>query len=354
MQSSASFSNSFALWSDKWEYGQGHYTLSGINLLATFQNRLGMERAVMRTSTTKIPIGCSLHIFKDGIPPLYDHPRNSSGGHFKLQAVTVNAADDSWAAFTELLVTDAFPHHLHVNGITFMKKQHASGLKIWICNSLNKELVADVKKFVQDQLPPQQFINFKFCPHKYILQTLFKQSKSSAGDVPNRKNRGFQPVEDNSTSDWQESPAIIFDSTSSEAFPELRSRSRSSIHSDSESVGNTSDNSLQSPCTESLNKFVTQAQWIYNDHTGPHDPYSQQEHSPTAALHVEEVDPTHHWQHDPHAFPTSLTPLERIRHKFIERHANCPMPETPVAYMSELLLFELAVHDCYCFPGDFW
>jgi len=348
---SAKPSPQFVLWSDRWEFNNGRYKLSAIHQVATFTNAAGFQRATDQFSTSKVPLGCSLHVFKQGVPPVYDHPKNCSGGHFKLQAVQPQSANELWGLLTEFFINGQMPHPNHINGITYMKKQHARGLKVWLSKSLDNRLVTDVKKFIQSHLPPQQFINFKFCPHKYILQTLMRQNGEGVDSErpPSAKGRGRNRPrasdEAQSLSSFAggdvdllgEEFAIMTFSSEPAGVPHFDVRDDSSCLYEEE--GDEAENDFNEPAPVpafpvAVNPWACMAPVAVSPSLTPYSPEWMVMGPPDAGRppHPDEN------QQDPRLYGSIVSPLGRLREKFSQRYADRPLPMTPVAYMSELLL----------------
>eukprot|EP00667_Euglena_gracilis_P013487 EG_transcript_13934 len=171
----------FVLWNDTWDLREGRYTLCGVQKLIACNDTEALGRIIGGLDPSVIPNGGSLHVFREGVEPLYDHPANASGGHFKMQATSVQAAKGVWAQLTELLLADRLPRCDGVNGVTYMRTLNTRGLKLWVRDSLDKEAVKELRLFLQGlQNNQTDFVNLKFCPHKYILKTLHSQQKPLA------------------------------------------------------------------------------------------------------------------------------------------------------------------------------
>eukprot|EP00667_Euglena_gracilis_P016149 EG_transcript_16865 len=169
----------FALWSDTWDLKDGHYTLNGIQQLITCNDPEALARIIHGLDLSVIPNGASLHVFREGVEPLYDHPANTPGGHFKMQATSVKAAGDVWALLAEHLLAGQLPCSGSVNGVTYMRTLNTRGIKLWMCDAMDKEAVREMRLFLQGLQNNQiDFVNLKFCPHKYILKTLHSQQKA--------------------------------------------------------------------------------------------------------------------------------------------------------------------------------
>ena len=69
-----------------------------------------------------------------------------------------------------------------MNGCSLLKKRSGHSvhyyIKVWILHSLDKQHVEAVRVYLSNLLEQMPYSNLKFCPHKYILQTLQKQKQS--------------------------------------------------------------------------------------------------------------------------------------------------------------------------------
>eukprot|EP00668_Euglena_longa_P008991 GGOE01010826.1.p1 GENE.GGOE01010826.1~~GGOE01010826.1.p1 ORF type:complete len:345 (-),score=57.61 GGOE01010826.1:1343-2344(-) len=221
MATLSSIEREFALWSDTWDLKDGHYTLCGVQKLISCNDPEALKRIISGLDPSVIPNGGSLHVFRAGIEPLYDHPANASGGHFKMQATSVQAAGDVWALLTEHLLSDWLPRCPDVNGVTYMRTLNTRGIKLWLRDSLDKEAVRELRLFLQGlQNNQTDFVNLKFCPHKYILKTLHSQQKGSA---PSPKSgpppAGDHHLKPSSVSELYKAPAELSASSSSSPPP---------------------------------------------------------------------------------------------------------------------------------------
>eukprot|EP00667_Euglena_gracilis_P005179 EG_transcript_5210 len=166
-------------WMDSWELSKGRASMVKLACLETHDSAMGFWTCFQRYGPATLPACASLHIFKKGIQPAYDDPLNRSGGHFKMAATSPEAAELMWFTVARVLVKEALPQFEDVNGCTLLSKQKASmGVKLWIRNSLDKDHVEALRGFLAEVLDRSLYTNVKFCPHKYILQTLLNQRKA--------------------------------------------------------------------------------------------------------------------------------------------------------------------------------
>jgi|EP00670_Eutreptiella_braarudii_P001796 hypothetical protein len=228
----------FSLWTDKWEVKQGRFILSEMKEIRTF-SAPELDRAWRGINPAKLPACCSLHLFKKGIQPVYEDPRNSGGGHFKLVAVNDATAEELWATISHLFVAGMFPKPEGVNGVTYLKKRNGKGIKIWVNNSTNKDWLSHVKHFLQS-VPCSKNGSFKFCSHKHILQTLKKQRAAASREPVCEFQPAFRTVGSGKTRNRQ-APYVPVPITDAVARPGSPDEDNSS---DTGSIGNSSSSSV--------------------------------------------------------------------------------------------------------------
>jgi hypothetical protein len=173
---------------DTWEVTKGKAVLSKLVCLETHRHTKEFWECHRTFAAEKIPVCASLHVFKVGIQPAYEVPANRTGGHFKLGATSAESANRIWLQINQSMIQGEIPNAADVNGITLLKKQRAQySVKIWIRNSLDKQHVEAVRNFLLAGFDRSHFSTIKFCPHKYILQTLLHQKKVSASERPRQR-----------------------------------------------------------------------------------------------------------------------------------------------------------------------
>ena len=121
----------------------------------------------------RTPQNGSMHIFRSGILPEYDDPLNRSGGLFRLALQGTNCAADAFRVLCGSLVLGQLPHHMSINGVTFVKKGTNCGLNVWVGSSA-KQMRAHVLEWFTKEL--DGFIaSSVFCPIKCLLPSIQKQ-----------------------------------------------------------------------------------------------------------------------------------------------------------------------------------
>eukprot|EP00670_Eutreptiella_braarudii_P024678 CAMPEP_0174378464 /NCGR_PEP_ID=MMETSP0811_2-20130205/122066_1 /TAXON_ID=73025 ORGANISM="Eutreptiella gymnastica-like, Strain CCMP1594" /NCGR_SAMPLE_ID=MMETSP0811_2 /ASSEMBLY_ACC=CAM_ASM_000667 /LENGTH=462 /DNA_ID=CAMNT_0015530687 /DNA_START=38 /DNA_END=1426 /DNA_ORIENTATION=+ len=129
----------------------------------------------------------SLHIFRDGVTPSYEDPKNSNGGLFKVTCDTVSGSHEALHKLSTAFILDHMPYSSSVNGLTLAKKQKTCMVKMWVQNSRNKATVDAIRGFINEALQGH-LKHCQFCPTKYLLQTISQRSDGALppSSKPNR------------------------------------------------------------------------------------------------------------------------------------------------------------------------
>lgn len=112
-----------------------------------------------------------LHIFKDGIAPLWEDPQNVNGGHFKLTALTVPSSLKMWQTIVLHMIGGLMPYDNCITGASIVVHGVGNNLiKIWLATA-DKETVANVRDFLIKVLDSEDYVTDKvtFVPHKLVL-----------------------------------------------------------------------------------------------------------------------------------------------------------------------------------------
>lgn len=125
-----------------------------------------------RLLVADMPVNVSLQLLRKGVPPMYDHPENRNGGHFKIRAASMAAACTLWSQLTVAIAREQLPYADQVQGCNVVKKLRSTTLQVWVVNSLSKATVEAVRLYLLTNLPRGDYLRLKFCPHKYLLRTL--------------------------------------------------------------------------------------------------------------------------------------------------------------------------------------
>ena len=134
----------------------------------------------------------SLHIFRDGVTPLYEDPKNSNGGLFKVTCDTVSGLHEALHKLSAAFILNRMPCSTSVNGLTLAKKQRTCMLKMWVQNSRNKATVDAIRGFINKVLQGP-LRRCQFCPTKYLLKTI---SQRSDGALPPPSKPNWAPALD--------------------------------------------------------------------------------------------------------------------------------------------------------------
>eukprot|EP00668_Euglena_longa_P010616 GGOE01012854.1.p1 GENE.GGOE01012854.1~~GGOE01012854.1.p1 ORF type:complete len:360 (+),score=32.95 GGOE01012854.1:64-1143(+) len=122
-------------------------------------------------SVNSIPDKTYLHVFKDGIKPLWEDPKNFPGGHFKLTARSKQQSENMWLSVLLNMLGEQFPHSELVNGASVMSNQVGNNLvKVWLA-STDKAGVQATREFLHTILNESDFLpNVTFVPHKLVVK----------------------------------------------------------------------------------------------------------------------------------------------------------------------------------------
>eukprot|EP00667_Euglena_gracilis_P030473 EG_transcript_42173 len=149
------------MWSSKWKGKPNVQYLSRFDTVQTFWKNFKEH------SPTTIPDKSYLHIFKEGVAPLWEDPQNVNGGHFKLTTNTAESSLRMWQTIVLNIIGGLFPTE---NCVVFCSLffsplppcaqkgasivVHGVGnnlIKVWL-STADKEAVAKTKSFLVDIL----------------------------------------------------------------------------------------------------------------------------------------------------------------------------------------------------------
>ena len=100
--------NTWTVWTSQWS-GKPEVTL-----LRTFDTVHGFVESCKEAPLSHLADRCYLHIFKEGIPPMWEDPANADGGHLKLLTKSQEASLALWHALTQAMVKGQLPTHEQV------------------------------------------------------------------------------------------------------------------------------------------------------------------------------------------------------------------------------------------------
>jgi len=171
----------FVLWRDQWVLEGSTYSLSQVEHVATLPTAQEAGATLFTISLKAVPVGGSLHLFRDGVRPVYDDPNHLTGGHFKMQAPTMEIAQRAWRRLAGLFVAGHLPEGKHVTGVTFMRAHQTRGLKVWL--SVTYQHVRSALRDGLRTILKGEIGNIKFSPHRYIVSKAPEPSDPALHDA---------------------------------------------------------------------------------------------------------------------------------------------------------------------------
>ena len=114
-----------------------HDTDWSLNSYKTIYNYTDLENTISVTEALpgKLVKNCMLFVMRKGITPLWEDPKNRSGGCFSYK-VNNKIIDECWAKLTFSLLGESLSNNTklqqHINGITISPKKNFCIIKIWL------------------------------------------------------------------------------------------------------------------------------------------------------------------------------------------------------------------------------
>jgi len=170
--SSLPLSQPWCMWSSKWK-GKPN-----LQFLTRFDTVQSFWASFNGTPPTSLPDKAYLHIFREGIAPLWEDPQNVAGGHFKLTTHSQASSLRMWQSIVLNLIGGVLPTDQRINGVSFVLHTVGNNLiKVWISSS-DKEVVESTRKSLVDILDPSDYFSDKvtFVPHKLVLPSKLRLS----------------------------------------------------------------------------------------------------------------------------------------------------------------------------------
>lgn len=158
-------SSTWTLWTSKWKGKPNVQYLSRFDTIQSFWQKF------REYTPDSLADKSYLHIFKDGMAPLWEDPHNVNGGHFKLTAIVPEGSLVMWQSIVLNMIGEQFPTNNCINGVSIVVHGVGNNLiKVWL-NTTDKETVALTKSFLMNILNPEDYLTDKvtFVPHKLVL-----------------------------------------------------------------------------------------------------------------------------------------------------------------------------------------
>eukprot|EP01012_Entosiphon_sulcatum_P024791 TRINITY_DN3002_c0_g1_i1.p1 TRINITY_DN3002_c0_g1~~TRINITY_DN3002_c0_g1_i1.p1 ORF type:complete len:468 (+),score=53.71 TRINITY_DN3002_c0_g1_i1:40-1443(+) len=165
----------WTFWVEQWKVVKRAAELCDVRPTATITNVPELQAEMLARPVEGLGINCSLHLFRDGTPPVYDHPHNRHGGHLSIRLPDLPTAVNAWRVTTLAVVAEVLPHPTHIRGITLLRKPQHVALRLWVKNSLKTSVIQQLVLQLHQLVPYPA----KFTPHKYILETIRRKQEAA-------------------------------------------------------------------------------------------------------------------------------------------------------------------------------
>jgi hypothetical protein len=179
--SSLPLSQSWCMWTSKWKGKPNLQFLTRFDTVQSFWMNFNS------TPPTSLPDKAYLHIFREGISPLWEDPHNVAGGHFKLTTHSQESSLRMWQSIVLHLIGGMLPTGQRINGVSFVLHTVGNNLiKVWVASS-DKDAVESTRAALTSILDPSDYLSDKvtFVPHKLVLPSKPRQTdQGSAHSSP--------------------------------------------------------------------------------------------------------------------------------------------------------------------------
>jgi len=204
------FSKSWSLWIEEHEYAAGMSAkqfIQGIVKIGDFSDREGFIKIWSdNTDEQGWPIvGRSLSIFQKGIVPAWEHKANLLGGHWVIQIVNFDKAEQVWYTLLMTILCEQLGHQSkEINGIMISPRDRSTMIYVWNRHSLNAKYKELMKSFICETLdvPPHWT---RYNTHKYKLNK--NKTKKKEHGQPNQKPEN-SPQDSEPTSEPDQQPNL--------------------------------------------------------------------------------------------------------------------------------------------------
>ena len=189
LPNSLALQGTWSVWKSKW---RGDPKLTHLSDFDTFE---GFLQSVGSTPSSSLTDKHYLHIFRQGIRPMWEDPQNASGGHFKLMATTPEASTALWQALLLNMLFDQLPGAAKCNGASIVVHNIGNNIvKLWL-GTAHTDAVGAVKAFLRRTLRPEDYVAEKitFVPHKLVIRGSSKKPPQQLTDAPGPAKRPARP-----------------------------------------------------------------------------------------------------------------------------------------------------------------
>jgi len=119
-------------------------------------------------TASKLPLGSDFSLFKEGIFPDWEDPRNQAGGRWIINGDKGQRAllDTHWLEIMFYLIGEHADHHAHqVNGAVVNVRAKGDKLAVWLADAGEQESVTRIGKMIKERLGVDPAVNICFNVH---------------------------------------------------------------------------------------------------------------------------------------------------------------------------------------------
>jgi hypothetical protein len=127
----------------------GDWSINSYKNIYTF-NTVEETIVLFESIPEKMIKNCMLFLMRDGIHPIWEDPKNSSGGCFSYK-ISNKTVVSSWRHLVYSLVGETLTHdnkHMSIiNGVTISPKKNFCIIKVWLstCDYQNPNIIKEIK-----------------------------------------------------------------------------------------------------------------------------------------------------------------------------------------------------------------
>lgn len=201
--------HTWSMWTSKWKGKPNMQFLSQFDTIQSFWTNFKL------TPPTELADKSYLHIFKNGVAPMWEDPQNVNGGHFKLTASTQESSLAMWQSIVLNMIGEQCPSAQFINGGSIVVHGVGNNLiKLWL-STTDKEVVAQTKLFLSQILDPAHYLTDKitFVPHKLVLPSANSRRSSTASQETSSRRSSVASQEPNSLNSRRSSVTSQFGDT---------------------------------------------------------------------------------------------------------------------------------------------
>ncbi|KAL5111203.1 Eukaryotic translation initiation factor 4E [Taenia crassiceps] len=124
---------------------------------------------------SEIANGTDLYVFKDGIQPMWEDPKNENGGRWLINVPSINEVNRYWEELLMLIVGNSWESEEEseeICGAVFQPRTRGIRLSLWTSNWQNKESIMRIGRRIKEVLE---------YPDRLFYQTVDEQKNLPKG-----------------------------------------------------------------------------------------------------------------------------------------------------------------------------